>query len=358
MKRVFGFLAALVCLVLAAVPAWASIPEPTEYFYVNDYANVLTQGTMQHIIDVNDDLYERTGAQIVVVTVDFLNGVDIEKYTYELFNKWGIGSAKNNGLLLLLAIGEDNYYVQRGSDLDRKLSSGEVGDINDEYLEPYFADGDYDKGVQAVFDAFVSKIETIYASSSAGSNSGQAAAMTGSGSSSNSGYSSNYYQNTQPAFFVSLFNGFWSLIRFVVIVIVVIAFLNMMFGSRRRRHPGDGNISPGRGFFWGYGMGRATRRYHHPPPHHHHPPTSGGSPMGGGPRPGGSPMGGSPRPGGMSGQNRSGGGGFSIGGGTGRSGGSRPSGGFGGGSRPSGGFGGGSRSGGGGASRGGGTGRR
>ena len=63
--------------------------EPTEQFYVADYANVLQQDTKDDIVEKNAVLYEQTGAQIVVVTVDFLDGMAIEDYALELFNEWG-----------------------------------------------------------------------------------------------------------------------------------------------------------------------------------------------------------------------------------------------------------------------------
>ena len=104
----------LALLVLLAVPAAAlTVPEPSELFYVADYANVLENDTIDYMVERNDLLYDQTGAQIVVLTVDFLDGAEIEDYAYAVFNDWGIGSAdKNNGVLLLLVIGppmEEKY---------------------------------------------------------------------------------------------------------------------------------------------------------------------------------------------------------------------------------------------------------
>ena len=135
--------------------AWAVVDAP-DSVYVGDYANVLTEETEQYIIAENRKLCEATGAQIVIVTVDFLDGMEIEDYAYTIFNDWGIGDAAyNNGLLLLLAIGEENYYAMQGEGLEGILSSGTLGDMLYDYLEPDFAVGNYDAGVRAVFDAFL-----------------------------------------------------------------------------------------------------------------------------------------------------------------------------------------------------------
>ncbi len=148
----------LLCmLALLCVPSMAvAVVDAPADVYVGDYANVLSESTEQYIIAENQKLAEVTGAQIVVVTVDFLDGVEIEDYAYTIFNDWGIGDAdRNNGLLLLLAIGEDNYYAMQGAGLERVLSSGTLGDYLYDYLEDDFAAGNYDAGVNDVFDAFL-----------------------------------------------------------------------------------------------------------------------------------------------------------------------------------------------------------
>ena len=96
-----------------ALPALAIVvPERPENQYVLDEAGVLSEETEQEIITQNQSLFEETGAQIAVAAVDFLGGEDIEDYANYMFNYWGVGDyERNNGLLLVLAIGEDNYYA-------------------------------------------------------------------------------------------------------------------------------------------------------------------------------------------------------------------------------------------------------
>ena len=140
-----------------------AVVSPTESFYVADYADVLDADTESHIITSNDKLFAQTGAQICVVTVDFTGSTDIDEYAYELFNEWKIGSSeKNNGLLLLLSIGADDYYVLQGQGLEQYLSSGDLGDILYEYLEPSFAEKAYDAGVRKTFDVLLARVQSIY----------------------------------------------------------------------------------------------------------------------------------------------------------------------------------------------------
>lgn len=347
-----GLFAFLLCLLLP-VAAFA-VPEAPESVYVADYADVLDSDTEEYIIDKNTSLAEATGAQIVVLTVDFLDGEDIETYAYEVFNDWGIGDAeRNNGLLLLLAIGEDNYWAVQGSGLEKDLTAGELGDMLYDYLEEDFAAKDYDAGVKKVFDAFYGWFEDYYADE--GNASAGVVTPPASGNNGNSGNSGGipYQPEAKPSRSFS-FIGFGLFPIIVWIILIIIIFDNMRYNNyRRRMRSGIPPVVVYRPFLFG----RRPR-----PPR--------------GPRPPGGP--GAPPPGGGSG-GRSGGGfsGGSLGGGTSRGGGAgrRSGGSFGSGSRGGsrgglGGFGGGSRGGfgggggfrgggfGGGGSRGGGAGRR
>lgn len=126
----------------------ADIPKPTNNFYVNDFADILSDETEQTIMNTSVPLAEKTGAQIVVVTVDSLDGVDIESYAYDLFKSWGIGDAKkNNGLLLLIAYDDRRSRIEVGYGLEGALNDAKTGRIQDDYLIGNFQAGDYDGGV-------------------------------------------------------------------------------------------------------------------------------------------------------------------------------------------------------------------
>ena len=140
------------CLMLVCSSAFAAVLKPTGDFYVNDDADVLDIDTEGMIVFSNDLLYEDCGAQFVVVVAETIGNEDISDYAYDLFNEWGIGdSKKDNGFLMLLAIKEENYYFLPGGGLDMDMSWGKISGIVDDYLEPYFAKGDYDTGVNKVF---------------------------------------------------------------------------------------------------------------------------------------------------------------------------------------------------------------
>lgn len=154
----------ILCLGLLPGQARAAVPlSPPANGYIADYAGVLSNATEQGILRKNRHLTAQTGAAIVVVTVNTLAGMDIYEYAMELFNTWGIGSAEeNNGLLLLLAIEEENYYSLPGSGITDALTPSVLDNLQWNYLEQDFAAGDYDAGVRQLFDEYYNWFDDYY----------------------------------------------------------------------------------------------------------------------------------------------------------------------------------------------------
>ena len=158
----------LIILLVMSLPVLASaayggVISQSDSFYVADEADVISSDTEKYIIEKNAELENLCGGQIVVVAVDFLDGMDIEDYAYKLFKDWQIGDEdRDNGILLLLAIGEENYWCMQGKGLESALTSGDIDDILWNYLEDDFASGDYDSGVRSVFDALYDSVADIY----------------------------------------------------------------------------------------------------------------------------------------------------------------------------------------------------
>jgi uncharacterized protein len=99
---------------------------PTDY--VNDFAHILDQGTIAQLDDICQQIEQKAHAQIAVVTVNSLDGSDIDSYAVELFKKWGVGSkAADHGVLILLAAQERKYRIEVGYGLEPILPDGKVG---------------------------------------------------------------------------------------------------------------------------------------------------------------------------------------------------------------------------------------
>ena len=83
--------------------------------YVNDYADVLNERD-KSLIRTDSRFFESVeGAQIVVVTVQSLDGETLEDYAFNLFRETGLGDKdKKNGILILAVIDEKKVRIQVG----------------------------------------------------------------------------------------------------------------------------------------------------------------------------------------------------------------------------------------------------
>lgn len=155
--------AVLIVGLFSSVAFAAEYPEPSREFYVNDYANVLDQATEDYINSYSNALENATGAQIVVVAVQELDGEILEEYSLGLLREWGIGDAKkNNGVLILLDVGGRQSRIEIGYGLEGALPDGKTGRIQDQFMVPYFKEGDYNTGILEGYKAILNEVSKEY----------------------------------------------------------------------------------------------------------------------------------------------------------------------------------------------------
>lgn len=309
LRRTGLFLLACVLAAVLAVPVLAAgIPDAPDA-YVYDEAGVLSDSTEQYINLETAALDEACGGQIAVVAVEFTGAYSTADYAYELFNAWGIGDRnENNGLLLLLVTGAEDYYIMPGSGVTDIFSGGTLQTLMDDYLEADFAAGNYDAGVRKTFD----RIMEIY---------GEKYDLTPT-SASDAGYSG--YADAEDSLFSRFFRVIGKILIVAILVVLVIVLIRFFAGGPRGGGGGGYGGGGGGGFWNGLLLGSLLNRrrytYRPPPPHFGGPrpprPPHVGRPGGGfgGGRPGGFGGFGGGRTGGFGGF----GGGGSRGGGAGR----------------------------------------
>ena len=165
MKKLSLLLAVLCCLLLP-LQSLAAIPEAPadgQSIYVLDAANVIDSADENAMLALGAALDDASTAQVVAVTVEFLDGMSAEEYAYQLFNSWGIGSAKEeNGVLLLLSVGEREYWVTLGKGIEKKLTVSKATEIVDDTALDSFAAGDYSSGMRAAYEGLCERVAEIY----------------------------------------------------------------------------------------------------------------------------------------------------------------------------------------------------
>lgn len=138
-----------------------ALVDPMSNFYVNDYANILSEETENEIQSMSVQLSYTDGTQMVVVTVEDLEGLSVEEYANQLFNKFGIGEAdSDNGLLILVSRDDRKIRVEVGYGLEGVINDGKAGRYLDAYAVPYLKNDEWDKGIFNVYNALYKEIVT------------------------------------------------------------------------------------------------------------------------------------------------------------------------------------------------------
>ena len=142
---------ALLFIVALAFPCRAAIKDdlpdpPTPPRLVNDFASAFEQSQADSLETVLVDFDERTSNQICVITVTDLYGHDVSRYALMLANKWGIGSAKNNGILVLLKTRNGDYVditIQVGRGLEGAIPDAYASRIIRNIMGPHLRQDEY-----------------------------------------------------------------------------------------------------------------------------------------------------------------------------------------------------------------------
>jgi len=91
---------------------------------------------------------DSTSTQIAVVIMPDIGGDDINLYTAELAEKWGIGRKEhNNGCIILLSMADRKVSIQNGYGLEPYLTDALSKRIIDQRIIPEFKEGNFYNGL-------------------------------------------------------------------------------------------------------------------------------------------------------------------------------------------------------------------
>jgi len=147
-------------LVALATPVAAQTFPPLTGRVV-DQAQILNPAQVQDLTAKSQALETKTGSQLVVATVNNLEGYPIEDYGYRLGRAWGIGQkGKDNGVILLVAPKEHKVRIEVGYGATPYLTDAMSGLIIRENILPKFKQNppDYGGGIEAGADAIINQL--------------------------------------------------------------------------------------------------------------------------------------------------------------------------------------------------------
>jgi uncharacterized protein len=147
----------LLCVALAAFAA--NLPALTGR--IVDQANVIPADVRGAIEPKLVDLEAKSGIQLVVATVNSLEGQEIDPYANQLFRAWKLGEkAKNNGVLLLVAPNERRVRIEVGYGLEGTLTDALSKVIITNAIAPRFKTGDFGGGISRGVDDIITVLTT------------------------------------------------------------------------------------------------------------------------------------------------------------------------------------------------------
>lgn len=227
-----------VCGAASAERATPVVPSPDGL--ITDRAGVIDGATRARLTRLLEELQQKTGAEIAVLTVDTTAPLDDFSYAMEVADTWKVGKkGEDTGVLVLVAVRDRKIRILTGYGVEGVLPDGLVGAIQDRYMLPAFRAGNIAEGVWQGVAELARRIAGSRGVTLTG------APVTGP------------RRDTEPAPELPL----W------VIVLVVVALMFFMGGGRSRwrgpvllpggggRRGGFGGFGGGGGGFGGFGGG-------------------------------------------------------------------------------------------------------
>ncbi len=125
----------------------SQMPVPRDY--IVDKVGIIQSNIKQELNNYLQELERKTSAQFLVLIVNTTGRKDIFSYSLEIAESWKLGKkGVDNGLLLVVSVGDKKYYMQVGYGLESVLPDSLAGSICRQYLVPNFRSGDFNKGIK------------------------------------------------------------------------------------------------------------------------------------------------------------------------------------------------------------------
>lgn len=190
---------------------------------VNDFTGTLSATELQQLEQKLVAFDDSSSTQIAIAILKSVGDYDINEYALELGRKWGVGSSgKNNGIMMLVALGDRKISIQTGYGLEGVLPDIYAKRIIENEIKPYFKTGNYYQGLEAGTDAIIK-------------------------------YTKGEYKNDNPKKANDAGRG-GSMLAIIIIIVVIIIILRRGGGSG-----GGGQVIGGRGaadaLFWSMLLG-------------------------------------------------------------------------------------------------------
>ena len=128
---------------------------------------MIDEDTKENITETNRELEQKTGSQVVVVTMKNPDELPASDLATKIFNSWTIGDQdKKNGVLMFIT--QDDFtnkrevFISTGYGIEGRLNDGKVGRIIDNFMMSNLKSGSYSAAINEGFNAIVGEIVDEY----------------------------------------------------------------------------------------------------------------------------------------------------------------------------------------------------
>ena len=134
--------AAVLATVAVVALAAPEAPVPIPQGFVTDLARVIPPDTEARITRLLEELRQKTGAEIAVVTVESTDPLDDFTYALRIADAWKPGhKGEDTGIVFLVAVRDRKLRILTGYGVEGILPDGLVGEIEDREILPAFHAG-------------------------------------------------------------------------------------------------------------------------------------------------------------------------------------------------------------------------
>jgi len=146
-------------LLLIGLVAATRAEVPVPQGFVTDLTGVIDPQTTAKLTRLLEELKQKTGAEIAVLTVDTTAPLDDFSYAMQVAEAWKPGKkGEDTGALVLVAVKDRKIRILTGYGLEGILPDGLVGEIRDREMIPEFRAGRIGEGIWRGVGALANRI--------------------------------------------------------------------------------------------------------------------------------------------------------------------------------------------------------
>lgn len=149
---------ALIFFLIQSISWGSEIQIPVLRAPVMDEADLLNESEEADLNQVAYEIHAHQGPQVTILTLNDLQGFEIEDFSIRVVEKWQLGTKeKDNGLLVIIARAEKKMRIEVGNGIEGEITDYEANQYINQILKPAFREGQFHTGLRLVLQDVAKK---------------------------------------------------------------------------------------------------------------------------------------------------------------------------------------------------------